>query len=833
MEPDQGIGQFDEFRNQLAQTLNPNLAKEQTKQLIGNILLMFGVPFFLNRLEKHLDKETVEKIKEIVKDPKSAVNKSKALATQLFKDKILEPVKTQVLNEASKYVPELRNIDLENATLEDVTNAFSKSVISRMKENLPAEIADKLPENFTREDILNSLKDIGSDQALAFAKKQLPPEVYSKLEANKELIKDPAKIGGFIRENLDNAQESIKTGVNAAKEAVQAKLKETTQALSDKFEEQVKPFKDAVENLKARKADLADKWQSAQNELNDRFETARKVYSDYVMENPGAAEEDIAPLRNAWKNIQQEARDQRTAFQTGSSDLDQQITDAQQLFESKSNELLQTISNMKNTASERVNAMVGQGQQMFNDTLETTKTTGKKLLDTGATAKQEAQKVAADLESSTKTAVAEGEGMLTSMKKGAARMVGGIREKLSGFVNPTTPEPTPATGGHGYSIIDPSELTEGFSEAAISKVSRNPVLQTYFGSELDDPNTLLGPKQKITKITAPIDPEREAITNRMKQLSGARSPMAEQEYQGLKSRLAKIDNPPATRRPKLRSTQPQFTDQEEAQRVFSSGGTKPVEVLPKVPKPGIGDEKPVSKPSAEPSVAESLSEITGTLAEGSQVVGLAGAIKSKSKSGIAQSATGLAATEAAKVEGAVGTAGELAGEGLGLAALGEAIKSKNKGAIAQASVQQGLTEAQRLSELAKPSEIEPAATGATPETAPAATQAQTTATLSPEAAAQSGEAATSTEAASTEAAAETGGEQAAKTAGIQAAKAASEETAIEGLDTAATATSEIPVLGTILDVAGILGSIFGASSLMHQKTPPTPIMTGSSYEPNL
>ena len=823
MEPDQGIGTFDEFRNQLAQTLNPNMAKEQTKQLIGNILLMFGVQFFLNRLEKHLDKETVEKIKEIIKDPSNAVNKTKELATQLFKDKVLEPVKTQVLNEASKYVPELRNIDFENASLEDVTNAFQKSVISKMKENLPAEIADKLPENFTREDILNSIKDIGSDQALAFAKKQLPPEVYSKLEANKELIRDPAKIGGFIRENIDNAQESIKIGVNKAKEAVQAKVNEATQALSNKFEEQVKPFKDAVENLKTQKASLADKWQEAQNELNGRFETARQVYKDYVAANPGASEEDLAPLRNAWKNVRQEARDQRTAFQTGSSDLDEQINNAQQLFESKSNELLETFSNLKNTATERVNAMVSQGKQAFDDTVSNVKQTGQKLAEPILNAKQEAQKTAADLESSAKATIAEGEGMLSSVKKGASKFMGGVREKLSSFVNPTSSEPTPATGGHGYSLLDPLELTEGYTEQAISKVSRNPVLQSFFGSELDKPETILAPKQKITKITAPADPERDAITSKIAKLEGARSPMAEQEYQGLKTRLTEIDKPPTTRRPKLRSTQPQFTDQEEAQRTFASGGTKPVEVLPKIPKAGPGDE-PAAKPSAVASVSESIADVAGTLAEGSQVAGLAGAIKSKSKSGIAQSATGLAATEAQKLEGPVGVAGELVGEGLGLAGLGEAIKSKNKGAIAQAATQQGLTEAQRAAQFAsKPSEIEPAPPGATPETAPIATKATTTSTLSPEAAAQTGgeEAAAQTE------------EQVAKTAASQVAKTAGEEAAVEGLDTAAAATSEIPVLGTIIDVAGLLGSIFGAGALMKTSPPPTPIMTGSSYEPGL
>ena len=47
------------------------------------------------------------------------------------------------------------------------------------------------------------------------------------------------------------------------------------------------------------------------------------------------------------------------------------------------------------------------------------------------------------------------------------------------------------------------------------------------------------------------------------------------------------------------------------------------------------------------------------------------------------------------------------------------------------------------------------------------------------------------------------------------------------------ATQEIPVLDVLVDLGGLLGSIFGAKALMGGKTPPQPIVSGSAYEPNL
>jgi hypothetical protein len=73
-----------------------------------------------------------------------------------------------------------------------------------------------------------------------------------------------------------------------------------------------------------------------------------------------------------------------------------------------------------------------------------------------------------------------------------------------------------------------------------------------------------------------------------------------------------------------------------------------------------------------------------------------------------------------------------------------------------------------------------------------------------------------------------------KALGEEAVVASTEGEATEGiLGGLIGGLSEVPILGALVDIGGILGSIFGAKALMGQKAPPTPIVAGSSYEPNL
>lgn len=728
METDQALTSFNEFQNQLASTLNPAFIHQKTKDLVGNMLLMFGVPFFLGRLEKHLGTEATEKIKELIADPKNIVNNTQKFAKEIFEDKVLNPVKQQLLDEASKYIPGLKNIDLEKATLTDLQNAFKQSVLTKMKANLPDEIASKLPENFTRDDILNSLKDIGSDQALAFAKKNLPDEAYQQLAANKDLIRDPAKIGDFMRSKLNNVEQSFSAKVAEAKQFAQTKIKETADTLSTKFDEHIQPFKKSVDDLKAARDNLASKFEDTKQELNSRLDDAVQAVRDFKANNPGYSQEDIEPLTRAVKNIKEEARGARTAFETQDGDLADQLTQAQSALESKTSEVLNTLSNIKTNATAAA-----------NDALTTTKT---KLTQAAQDGQDFIKKTGAKLEQTseelgqtTEKAVEEGTGFFQKLKTGASNIVSNIRAKANTFINPTTEEPTPAEAGHGYSMVEPDQLEAGFSEKALKSpsIGKSKWLTDYYATEQDDPALLLKPTEPVAKPPAPAPKPK----------------------------------------PKLRSTEPEFTDQEAAQKALASGATdRPIEVLPKAPKAPEISGRPTKMKRAPKQEEKSIFDDDYELPP---------------------------------------------------------MKPK----VPVPAQQAPSTTIQRTEEMAAAQQQEapkPPAPSMEPETAPKPTTTTEPTPDLPEFEGLSPAQAPTTSAGET-AAAQTGQQLEQKAAGAAAKSAAGE--AVEGLDAAAAATEEVPVLDVVMDVAGLLGSIFGGGALMHDKPPPTPIATGSSFEPGL
>lgn len=730
METDQALTSFNEFQNQLASTLNPAFIHQKTKDLVGNMLLMFGVPFFLGRLEKHLGAETVAKIKELIADPKNIVNNTQKFAKEIFEDKVLNPVKQQLLDEASKYIPGLKNIDLENATLTDLQNAFKQSVLTKMKSNLPAEIADKLPENFTREDILNSLKDIGSDQALAFAKKNLSDEAYQQLAANKDLIRDPAKIGDFMRDKLNNVEQSFSAKVDEAKQFAQAKIKETADTLSTKFDEHIQPFKKSVDDLKAARDNLASKFEDTKQELNSRLDDAVQAVRDFKANNPGYSQEDIEPLTRAVKNIKEEAKSARTAFETQDGDLADQLTQAQSALESKTSEVLNTLSNIKTNATAAADKAITTTKdkltQAAQDGQDFIKKTGAKLEQTSE-----------ELGQTTENAIEEGTGFFQRLKTGASNIVSNIRAKASSFINPTTPEPTPADGGHGYSMVEPDQLEAGFSEKALKSpaIGKSKLLTDYYATELDDPKLLLRPTEPVAKPPAPA--------------------------------------PAPKPKPKLRSTEPEFTDQEAAQKALASGATdRPIEVLPKPPKAPEISGRPTKMKRAPKQEEKSIFDDDYELPP----------MRPKAP---------VPAQEAPST-------------------------------IIQRTEEMAVAQQQEAPKPPEPS--------MEPETAPKPTTTESTPDL-PEFEGLSPAPAPTTDAGET-VAAQTGQQLEQKAAGA-AAKEATGATVAEGLDTAAAATEEVPVLDVVMDVAGLIGSIFGGGSLMHDKPPPTPIATGSSFEPGL
>ena len=163
------------------------------------------------------------------------------------------------------YIPELKDIDLTKVSLNDIKNAVSDNIISKMKARLPPEISDNLPENFSRDDILDAVKNLTKDKAMQFAKDNLPPEVYSELEKNEDLISDPSKIGGFMKEKFNSVQGQIEDTVNKYKMEAQSKFDDIKTQLKSQLDEQTQPFKDKLSQLQDAKDSLHE---SVSNESN-------------------------------------------------------------------------------------------------------------------------------------------------------------------------------------------------------------------------------------------------------------------------------------------------------------------------------------------------------------------------------------------------------------------------------------------------------------------------------------------------------------------------------------------------------------------------------------
>ena len=123
----EGLSNFNELQNQLLEAMNPNSAKEQAKEVVANLLLGMGVPYFLGRLQNTLPDDIFKELSEFVKDPANIGGKAALkFASKLFTDKVLSPLKQNILSQLQKYVPELKDINLESTSLDDIKKSCDK-----------------------------------------------------------------------------------------------------------------------------------------------------------------------------------------------------------------------------------------------------------------------------------------------------------------------------------------------------------------------------------------------------------------------------------------------------------------------------------------------------------------------------------------------------------------------------------------------------------------------------------------------------------------------------------------------------------------------------------
>lgn len=350
----QSIIDFNELQNQLAETFNPNSAKTQAKEMIANMLLFMAVPFFANRLKDKIPADIFDRLQKAIADPETAGKELMDLTKSLFQEKVLQPLKTQLLDRARQYVPELRDIDIEKLSLEDVQNLVEKGILSRMKARLPSELADKLPESFNLEDITTALKGVSKETALKFAKDNLPAEAYQQLENNASLIENPASIAEYVKTKLGQAQTDIKNTISDMKTQAVSKLEDVKSTLKTEIENKVQPLRDNIEKLKSARNDLKVKYNESRAALRDKYNEIKARTEEFKQNTPDYSADDLKPFQDQAKAVLDEGTQAFEKFNADDADLGQQITDGLQSVQDFTNNLVNRANELSSTTLGRV-----------------------------------------------------------------------------------------------------------------------------------------------------------------------------------------------------------------------------------------------------------------------------------------------------------------------------------------------------------------------------------------------------------------------------------------------------------------------------------------------
>lgn len=706
--PAQLIQGFNEIQNNLTGGFGAQQGISKAKEIAGNMLLTIGTPFFAERLKKHIGEDAVNAIQKYVN---GEMNLGDVLdvAKSKFETDILPQAKQALFSEASKYIPGLENINLETASVNDIRNAFQTQITQKLKSALPDDIANNLPASFSQDDIINSVRQMGTDQALAYAKKTLPPDVYSKLESNQDLIRDPSKIASYINNSIAEAKGNISRLATTTQQNVAAKLNETKQALINKAEEQLAPLRDKVKSITELRQKAVDTFEENKAKLISQYEDVTNKLESFKSANPNATAEDLAPFENQIKELKASGRALRGDFLNSDKDFADQLDAAKSMLSSNTDLLYKNLNDLKSGIFTKANEVFDNARQTGTELLTGAQQTGTELLTgaqqtgselltgarSGANVARESLRAA---ESDTRVVMRQYVSPVPEEETPSmfSRFKAWGQAKIKQYTEPITRRAEDiATTPEGYKprMMSPDEPENPFSERALT--FRNPALTDYYGSELTPPNQLLAETSRpvITrgrKIRAPERPVEEAPQPR-DQLA----PMREMAQRNAEARVTKV--------PQDTQIQRQIMEQDPEVQA----------------PPAEAPAQPVSAPT-QPSAAP-----------------------------IQQEAPAQPTTEQAPQQ----------------------------------------TTPQQTQNLSEPLEEETSNTAMTDIT-------------------QTGEKATTS--------------IVSKIGDIS-----------KGLDEAAAATEEVPVLDILMDVGGLIGSILGGTKLLGGSSPGLPALSGSSYEPNL
>ena len=511
-------GQLLEQFNQIQQSFGgTGQAINQGKEIAGNMLLTMGVPFFAGRLEKHIGSDAVANLQKFASGELN-VNDALNLAKTQFETKILPQAKQALFAEASKYVPGLEDIDLSNASVGDIKRIFQQKVTQKLKSALPDDIANALPDNFSQDDIINSVRQLGADRALAYAKQTLPPDVYSQLEANQDLIRDPSKIASFINENISQAKGNITRLANTTQQAVQQQLEGTRQELLSKVDETLKPLRDKVAQVSDLRQQGLDKFNQAKADIVSKYDDVQQKFNDFKSANPMATADDFAPFENQIRDLKVSGRALKADFMTGDRDLASQLDDAKSVLTNNTSQLYSRIADLRQRAVGGLNDLVQQARDL---PAQITRAAAPTLAPVAEPEPIPSQAIAApepvlptpEISSASSmtpyVSPIEEEGLLNRFKSWTATKIKNVTEPISRNVQ----DIQQTAEGYRPRLLQADEPENAFSERALTY--RNSALADYYGTELTPARQLLNPERpvlrsKVKKVKASQPAEEPA-----------------------------------------------------------------------------------------------------------------------------------------------------------------------------------------------------------------------------------------------------------------------------------------------------------------------------------
>jgi peptidoglycan hydrolase CwlO-like protein len=629
----QGLVNFDEMSRELLQTFNPDQAKSQAKEIGANLLLMIGVPFFLERLKDKLPEDIFTKISELAKDPETFGKNSLKLAQELFNEKIVQPLKGQLLQQMDEYIPALKNLsdmDLSKLSIKDVQDLFTKQLIQKMKANLPPEIANKLPENFTQEDILNSLKDLSKDQALKFAKDNLPPEAYDMLEKNQNILTDPAKLSEFMKGKFDEASSKISDTVSQFKSEAYSRINDIKESIKGEIDKNIQPFKDKIDELKATKNSLQDQLQASKDDINSRYEDIADRLRQMKANNPDYTAEDIQPFRDARDALREEANNIKAKSAQDISDIDSQIADNNSSIEDITNNLVQKVYNLRNSASSAVDRFSQNVKQKMQQGAEKAQEFQQKAEQTVQDVKDGADALEAEARQTTTNAVKSIQKPMTFLDEQNEKRIAtrqptraftpdegetidepseGLFSRIGSFLGFKKTPTTPLLDRQQPSIqmSSPDELETSFSERALG-TSNNKFLLRYRAMENTSDITLdnTGPVRIGPYKPAP----RQTRAERRLARKQAEAQQEEEPETTFKLNVGEISEEPNLRPSQVVRTAPEF---QSSQQQLPRAEISEIEAAPPVQTPKPPMQSATQQAPTEPQLTSSEAPKASTL----------------------------------------------------------------------------------------------------------------------------------------------------------------------------------------------------------------------------